>query len=326
MSSNLIANLRGVFIPLVTPFDESGEVDYAGLRANTEALASACDGKDFVFAPAGTTGEVFSLSLEEHREVVAAVVDVVAGRFPVIAGASATGTRETVRLAKAMQQAGADGVMVLPPYYVIPNEEGVFRHYLEIAASVDVGIVVYNHPGVSGAWIGPSLMARLAQIENIVACKENTPFVMNYRRMWQEVDPARLVVLCGLGEPMYSFVGLYGCPGFFSGRLGNVAPHLSHQFLAAIRCGNTTQAQQILADLTPYFRFFDKMERKHPPSIKAWWGSGGTMMHSVIKATLDLVGLHGGSVRSPLTELTAEDKEELAGIVADLEHFHWAKD
>lgn len=326
MSAALVASMRGVFIPVVTPFHDSGEVDYIGLRANTVALVSACHGKDCVFVPAGTTGEAFSLSTDEHREVVAAVVDVIAGRFPVIAGASATGTHEAVRLARVLQQTGVDGILVLPPYYAIPNEEGVFQHYEEIAKNVDIGIVVYNNPSVSGAWIGPSLMARLAQIENIIASKENTPFVMNYHRMWQEVDPGNLVVLCGLGEPMYSFVGLYGCPGFFSGRVGNVAPQLAHQFLAAITCGDTVRVREILAGLAPYFRYFDKMEKKHPPSIKAWWGGGGAMMHSVIKSTMDLIGLHGGSVRSPLTDLTAEDRQELAGIVASTELFHQAVD
>lgn len=322
MSPNLETQLRGVFIPIITPFDERGDIDFAGLEANSKALAADCEGGDFVFLAAGSTGEVFSLTLEEHEAVVATVVGAAAGRFPVIAGTSATATRGAMRAAKAAQQAGAAAVLVVPPYYTIPNEEGAYRHYREIAEHVDVGIIVYNNPGVTGAWIGPSLMARLAAVDNIIASKENTPFILNYHRMWQEIDPRELVVLCGLGEPMYAFVGLYGCPAMFSGRLGNVAPQISHRFYKAVQHDDMAEVQKLLSDLSPYFRFFDRVEKRHPPSIKAWWGRGGSMMHSVIKAAVDIVGLKGGCVRSPLVELTLEEKQELRRIMAGIQHFH----
>lgn len=318
-TADLMAKMRGVFIPLATPFDDTGEIDYVALQGNIQNLMVVCQGRDFVFVPAGTTGEASSLSSDEHQEVVATVVNAVAGRFPVIAGASAPGTKEAVRLGRLMQQAGVDGILVVPPYYTIANEEGVFRHYKEIAERLNIGIVVYNNPSVSGSWISPSLMSRLAEIDNIIASKENTPFVMNYLRMWQQVDPSKLVVLCGLGELMYAFVGPYECPGFFSGRVGNIAPQVSYEFFEAIKDNNVARAYDLLTDLSPYFQFFDRMEKKHPASTKAWWGGGGTMLFSVIKAAMDLLGFQGGGVRTPLTDIGTEDRRELAEILAHVE-------
>ena len=161
---------QGSMTALVTPF-RGGEFDESAYRALIDwQIASGTDG----LVPCGTTGESATLSHEEHDRVVEVCVDAAAGRVPVIAGAGSNSTREALRLTRHARDAGADGALLITPYYNKPTQEGLYRHYSTIAAQVDIPIVMYNVPSRTGTNLLPATVARLSETANIAAVKEAT--------------------------------------------------------------------------------------------------------------------------------------------------------
>lgn len=160
----------GSMVAIVTPF-RNGAVDREALRRLIEFQLE--NGTDAI-VPCGTTGESATLSHEEHDMVVEFVVEVVDGRVPVIAGAGSNNTAEAVRLTRHAKDAGADGALLITPYYNRPTQEGLFRHYETVAQAVDIPMVVYNVPSRTGTDLLPDTVARLAEIPQIVGLKEAT--------------------------------------------------------------------------------------------------------------------------------------------------------
>ncbi len=158
----------GVLPAVVTPF-RNGEVDEESLRQLIEfQIENGVHG----IVPCGTTGESATLSHEEHDRVVEIAVDQVKGRVPVVAGTGSNNTAEAIRLTAHAKKAGADGVLMISPYYNKPTQEGLYQHYKKVAEEVNIPIVVYNIPGRTAVNIEPSTFARLAEIDNIVGVKE----------------------------------------------------------------------------------------------------------------------------------------------------------
>ncbi len=188
--------IEGTYTALVTPFrDEAGQpIDWPALDALVDAqVAAGITG----LVPCGTTGESPTLSHEEHAEVVERTVKRVAKRAQVIAGAGSNSTREAVGLAEHAERAGADAVMVVVPYYNKPTQEGLFRHFVEVAAHVKLPVVLYNVPGRSVVDLLPETVARIcAAAPNVVAMKEATGNVLRAQRLAQTMGD-RLVVLSG---------------------------------------------------------------------------------------------------------------------------------
>ena len=161
---------RGVFTALVTPFRD-GAVDEAAFVALVERqIAGGVHG----LVPVGTTGETATLSHDEHRKVVSLCVETARGRVPVIAGAGSNSTTEAIELAGHAKAAGAQGALVVTPYYNRPSQEGLFAHYAAIAAAVDLPVVVYNVPSRTGVDIANATLERLAVLSNIVGIKDAT--------------------------------------------------------------------------------------------------------------------------------------------------------
>jgi 4-hydroxy-tetrahydrodipicolinate synthase len=158
----------GLTVALVTPFRD-GEVDYDGLRELVDWHVE--QGTDCI-SPVGTTGESPTLSHDEHERVIATVVEQAGGRIGVLAGTGSNATTEALRLTRFAAKAGADGALMVAPYYNKPTQEGIYRHYREIAETVDIPIVVYNIPGRTGRNIEPSTFLRLAELDNIIGVKE----------------------------------------------------------------------------------------------------------------------------------------------------------
>ncbi len=158
----------GSIVAIVTPFDD-GNVDYETLRELVDMhLRSGTD----AIVPCGTTGESPTLSYEEHKQVIKVVVDEVKGRVPVIAGCGSNSTAEAIELTTFAKQVGADATLQVSPYYNKPSQEGMYRHFEAIAAAVDLPIVLYNIPGRCVVNMTADTIARLAEIEQIVAIKE----------------------------------------------------------------------------------------------------------------------------------------------------------
>jgi 4-hydroxy-tetrahydrodipicolinate synthase len=160
----------GAMVALITPFQD-GKIDFETLDELVDfEIESGID----AIVPVGTTGECPTLSHDEHKKVIERVVKTTGGRVPVIAGAGSNSTAEAIELTAFSKKVGADATLQVCPYYNKPTQEGFYQHFKIIAEEVDLPIVLYNIPGRCGAGLTPETVARLAQIENIVAIKEAT--------------------------------------------------------------------------------------------------------------------------------------------------------
>jgi 4-hydroxy-tetrahydrodipicolinate synthase len=164
------ALFKGVITALVTPFRD-GLIDEAAFRRLVERQI---EGGVHGVVPVGTTGETATLSPEEHKRVVELCVEIVAGRVSVIAGAGANATAEAIDLVKHAKAVGADGALVVVPYYNRPSQEGMYQHYAAIDAAVDFPVIVYNVPSRTGSDISNDTLARLAKLKNIRGVKDAT--------------------------------------------------------------------------------------------------------------------------------------------------------
>ncbi|MGZ8484153.1 MAG: 4-hydroxy-tetrahydrodipicolinate synthase, partial [Candidatus Binatia bacterium] len=181
----------GSMVALVTPF-KNGQVDWPSLEALVEFhLENGTNG----IVPCGTTGESATLSHAEHDEVIRLVIKTVNKRVPVIAGTGSNSTDEAVRLTQEAERSGADGALMISPYYNRPTQEGIYQHYKKVASAVGIPLIVYNIPGRTGSKIEPETLARLAEITNVAGVKEATGSVD------QAIDVIRL---CGDRLAVYS--------------------------------------------------------------------------------------------------------------------------
>jgi 4-hydroxy-tetrahydrodipicolinate synthase len=318
--NELKKRMRGVVVVQTTPFKADGNVDEEGLLANARWLANFAQGKDFIITPLGSTGEFYALSEEERGAVLKAVLEEAKGKVIVFAGACAAATLQAVRLSRQAQSAGADGVMVVLPFYHVPSEEGMFLHYKTIAESVgpDMGIMIYNNPLVSGSWINPPLMKRLSKIPNIIAIKENIVDIELYHAMRNSIDPADTVLFTGSCELVAVYLAAFGCPGFIS-VIANFAPEISYSVYQSLAHGELEKAAEICKTrVEPFNAFIGRLQEKHGPHTgfhQTWGGVEGFMYIGAVKAAMDLVGLRGGKPRLPLLGLSREERAELKDVL-----------
>jgi 4-hydroxy-tetrahydrodipicolinate synthase len=290
-----MTRFEGTYTALVTPFrDEPGQpIDWEALDALVEAqVAGGVAG----LVPCGTTGESPTLSHEEHAQVVERTVKRARGRVQVVAGAGSNSTREAVALVEHAEKVGADAVMVVVPYYNRPTQEGLFRHFVEVAQSVRLPVVVYNIPGRTGADLLPETLARIAEAApNVVATKEATGTVLRAQKIVQMMGP-RMVVLSGddaLTLPMIA-VGAGGVISVTS----NVLPAEVSRATAAALAGKLDEARRAHLALLPVH---EAMFLEANPSP--------------VKAALALKGATKDVVRSPLAPCTEGARRTLAAAL-----------
>jgi len=237
---------KGSMTALVTPFNEDGSLDEAGFRTLVEwQIAEGSHG----LVPVGTTGESPTLTHAEHKRVVEICVEVAAGRVPVMAGAGSNNTVEAVDLARFAQGAGADGVLVVTPYYNKPNQRGLYAHYAAIARAVDLPIVIYNIPPRSIIDMSVETMARLAQeFPNIVGVKDATAKLDRVSEQRQAIG-ADFIQLSGEDATALGFNahGGHGCISVTA----NVAPRLCAEFQNACLAGDYATALTYQDKLMP---------------------------------------------------------------------------
>ncbi len=304
-------------IVMVTPFGDNEEVDYEGLKENTEFLVEKVRGKPFILTPTGSTGEFYALSDEEWRKVVSIVVDVAGGKVPIVVGCSHAGAVPALERARYAQDVGADGAMVVLPYYHVPSEEGLYNFYRKIAESIDIGLAIYNNPDVSKIYMKPHILERLVDhVDNIVFIKENTPYPpMLYRQI--KTVGGRVPIIEGRGEWWFlAIAATLGAKGFTSG-YANFMPDIALEILYAGLSGNIEKIRRCIEFLEPYEAFIDKMNAKYGPSttILPHPYIDQYMVYSVIKNSMNILGLRGGRMRLPLTDISKDDIEELKAIL-----------
>ena len=183
----------GVGTALITPFTRTGAVDEAGVK---RLARRQIDGGVHFLVPCGTTGETPTLSDDERKRVVELVVEEAAGRVPVLAGAGGYDTKEVIHAAKAMEKAGAQGLLSVTPYYNRPTPEGLYQHFKAIAEATSLPIVLYNVPGRTGCNIDAATCARLATIPTIVGVKEASGNIQQMAEICRIV-PEDFLVLSG---------------------------------------------------------------------------------------------------------------------------------
>src|SRR5918911_1786044 len=235
----------GLTVALITPFRD-GQVDYDGLARLVDWHAE--QGTDCL-APVGTTGESPTLDHEEHERVIAAVVERAAGRIKVMPGTGSNSTREAIRLTRFAQRAGADGALLVGPYYNKPTQEGYYRHFAAVAEAVDLPIVLYNIPGRTGSNILPETVARLAQIPSVVGIKEATGSLDQASHI---ASLCNLTILSGddsLTLPLLS-VGGRGVVSV----VGNIVPRDLKALVSAYDAGRLHEAREWHRKLFPLCR------------------------------------------------------------------------
>ena len=314
--------LNGVTAVLFCPYTKTDILDLAGLKANTEFLLRFAEKgkKSFVIMTNGSTTESYANSIDEQKKVIETVTNIVQGRLPVIAGVSQAGTKQTVDLAKFAEKAGADYVMATPPFYHHASKEGVFRHYQEIASSINIGLVVYNNADVSATLIPPDFLSKLAGIKNVVACKDNATAFSDFAYKAFSDELKHLTLLAGHGEIQYLAAASYDqvYQGFVS-FIANFAPDLSYDVFKSVDQRDTVKASQALKKQFPIWQFVTKIEKKResisviPPGLKSSYS-----YMSVGKAAMEITGLCGGHLRLPMEDLTADEKLELKQILKEI--------
>ncbi len=202
-------SFRGTYTVMITPFDADGNVDAKALGDLTEwQIRQGIHG----LIPLGSTGEFLSLSDEEKQLVADTVIQRAAGRVPVLIGTGAEDTREVVRLSRRAEKLGADGVMIIPPFYCTPTDDELVHHYRTVAEAIAIPIMVYNNPATANVDLKPDLVARIAEIDGCDYIKESTLEVTRVRD-----------IIRACGENMTVFGGILGFESFVDGAQGWVA-------------------------------------------------------------------------------------------------------
>jgi 4-hydroxy-tetrahydrodipicolinate synthase len=268
----------GLTVALVTPFRD-GEIDEPALRRLVDFQVSA--GTDCI-SPVGTTGESPTLSHDEHERVIAIVCEQAAGRVKVMAGTGSNSTAEAIRLTRSARKAGADGALMVAPYYNKPMQDGFFRHYAAVAEAVDIPIVLYNIPGRTAKNMEPETICRLGEIPNIVAVKESTGSMDQASFI---LTGSNLTVLSGDDSLTLPLLALGGS-GVVS-VVGNIVPRDVQQMLSAWQAGRVADAQMWHGKLFPLCRDMLGLATNPIP----------------LKAAMQLLGRDSGEVRLPLTRL-----------------------
>lgn len=234
----------GSFVALITPFKD-GTVDVDKLRGLVEfQIKNGTDG----LVPCGTTGESVTMEEEEDQLVVRTVIEVAAKRVPVIAGTGSNDTASAIEYTKAAQRLGADGALLVTPYYNKPTQEGLYRHYEAVAAQTDIPLVLYNVPGRTGVNLLPETVARLARLDNVVAIKEASGSMDQVSAIIQSCGPD-FDVLSGDDSLTLPILALGG-RGVIS-VVANIAPAPLAQMVAAFLAGDVQRAREL------HYRLFD---------------------------------------------------------------------
>src|SRR5512144_1809283 len=183
--------LRGCGTAIVTPFKDNGSIDDSALR---NLVAWQVESKIDFLVPCGTTGETPTLTRDEWLHVIETTIEVVAGRVPVVAGATSNATAEAVERAQTVARIkGVDAILTASPYYNKPTQEGQYQHFRAISEAVDKPLILYNVPGRTGANIEPATLGRLAQISNIIGVKEASGNISQIAEVFNHVPEGFLV-------------------------------------------------------------------------------------------------------------------------------------
>ena len=282
---------KGSIVAIVTPFKDN-KLDEKALTDLIEWHIS--EGTNAI-VPCGTTGESATLEYDEHYRVIELTVQVVKGRVPVIAGTGANSTSETVMMTEKAREIGADGALLVVPYYNKPTQEGLYLHYKTVAESVDIPIVLYNVPGRTALNMLPQTVARLAELKNVVAIKEATGDMAQVTEIINLCGD-KITVLSGDDFTTFPLI-LLGGAGTISVS-ANVAPADLSAMCKAANDGNIEEARRLHYKLEPLNK--GMFIETNPISVKT---------------ALSLMGKIEEEMRLPLCPMASANKEKLRNVL-----------
>jgi 4-hydroxy-tetrahydrodipicolinate synthase len=284
---------EGVLTALVTPF-RHGAVDERALQELVELqIAAGVDG----LVPCGSTGEAATLSHAEHRRVIEVVVAAARGRVKVLAGTGSNATREAIELTRHAKEAGADGALLISPYYNKPTPDGIVQHYAAIARETAFPLVVYNIPGRTASNLTPATFTRLAEIEQVVGVKESSGDLHQVAKVIA-ATPDDFLVLSGDDWAALPILALGG-QGAIS-TASNLAPSEVVELVRAFRAGDLARARDTHYRLLPLFDVLFCETNPIP-----------------LKAALALRGAILDELRLPLTPLSEAHRERLQVVMKE---------
>jgi len=288
---------EGSIVAMITPFDQDNKIDEQGIEELVEFhVKNGTDG----IVPCGTTGESPTLSHEEHKKVIELTIKAVAGRVPVIAGTGSNSTEEAIDLTASAKELGADGVLLVMPYYNKPTQKGLYEHFKTIAEKVDIPGIIYNVPSRSGVNMLPSTLAELAELKNVVAVKEASG---NLEQM------AEVMYLCGKNITLLSGDDKILLPVLSIGGKGvisvvaNIIPKEVSQMVKEFQKGNYQEAQDL---------FFKTI---YPLSRAMFYETNPIP----VKTAVRLMGLPAGNLRLPMIDMEDSHFQQLK---EDLKEFN----
>ena len=285
-----MAIFTGAGVAIVTPFKDNGEVDYETFAKNIEFQIE--NGTDAIIV-CGTTGEASTLSHEEHLDVIRYCVKCVDGRIPVVAGTGSNCTETAVYLSQEAEKAGADGLLVVTPYYNKATQKGLYEHFKIIADSVKIPIILYNIPGrTGGVNILPETVVKLCtEVENIVGVKDATGNISQVAKL-MSIAGDKVDLYSGNDDQILPLLSLGG-KGVIS-VLSNVAPKETHEICSKFFEGDVEGSRKLQLDLLTLINLLFIEVNPIP-----------------VKKALQLMGMMGGTLRRPLTEMEEDNAAKL---------------
>lgn len=284
-----MAIFEGAGVAIVTPFYENGDVNYDKLA---EILEMQIENKTDSIIICGTTGEASTLSHEEHLEVIRFTVEKVNKRIPVIAGTGSNCTKTAIYLSQEAEKFGADGLLVVTPYYNKATQNGLKQHFTAIANSVKLPVILYNIQGRTGINILPETIAGLVKnVENIVGVKEASGNISQVAKIMQ-LTGGNIDLYSGNDDQIVPILSLGG-KGVIS-VLSNVAPEYTHEMVARYLAGDVKKSCEMQLAAIP---LIDQLFCEVNPIP--------------VKAAMNLMGLQVGPLRMPLTEMEAAHRMNL---------------
>ena len=278
----------GSYVALVTPFHEDGSVNFDKLKELVNwQIAQGTDG----IVALGTTGESSTMTHEEDDEVARCVIETVNGRIPVICGAGSNCTKTQLEKSRRYCEMGADGLLLITPYYNKANDEGMYRHFATVADAVDAPIILYNVPGRTGCSISPACCARLAAHPNIAGIKEASGNIGYTARIAQMVGED-FCMFSGNDDMIVPIMSLGGC-GVIS-VLANVCPAQTHELVASFAAGDVAHARALQLR---YLDLIDALFCEVNPIA--------------VKEAMNQLGMDVGGYRLPLCGISAAGRERV---------------
>jgi len=284
---------KGVVAAMATPMTAEQEVDLARLEELTERLIS---GGVHGLAPLGSTGEFYALSPGERGSVARTVVQVTAGRVPVIVGANAGSTRDVIAFCQEAERLGADGVLLAPPYYSLPTEAELLEHFRAIADTICIPIMLYNYPGRAGVDLTPELVERLSEFDGIDYIKESSGDATRVTDILVRCGE-RMTVFCGSDTLALESLAA-GAAGWVGG-VANVLPEEHRYLYELVTEGRLDEARELYYRLIPLLQLFE----------------GGGQYTQLVKAGCGIRGLDVGPPRAPLGVAETSARDRLEGLL-----------